>query len=141
MIKIAQSKYLAKYDQLEPICNFMEQHVVKLGIPSSVVYDLVWSLNEIVTNVIEHGYKGEAGIVEITLSREGSDFILQVRDEAPVFDPDTVPQPDLTLALSKRPMGGLGLYVTKKLVDSLSHRSNEKGGNEITLVKRNILSD
>jgi len=139
MIKIAQAQFSAEYNQLEPIRKFVEQYAVNLGFASDVVYDLIWSITEIVTNVIKHGYKEQAGTVEVILCRQGKDFIMQVRDEAPFFDPKTIPKPDLSLSLDKRPLGGLGLYMTTKLVDSLSHRPTENGGNEINLVKRDII--
>lgn len=139
MIKIAQAHFSAEYNQLEPIRKFVEQYAVNLGFASEVVYDLIWSITEIVTNVIKHGYKEKAGTVEVILCRQGKDFIMQVRDEAPIFDPKIIPQPDFSLSLDERPLGGLGLYMTNKLVDSLSHRPTENGGNEITLVKRDIM--
>jgi len=139
MIKIAQSKFPAAFNQLELIRKFVEQSAVKLGLTSDVIYDLILAITEIVTNTIEHGYQEKGGMIEVNLHQEGGDFIMQVRDEAPVFDPQTAPKPDISLPLGERPLGGLGLHIVNQLMDSVSHRVTETGGNEITLVKRGIL--
>jgi anti-sigma regulatory factor (Ser/Thr protein kinase) len=139
MKNIASAQFSAEYNQLEPIRRFVEINAVKIGIPADVVYDLTLSITEITTNVIKHGYKEKAGSIEVILGRQGSDFIIKIRDDATIFDPRTVPEPDLSLPLDKMPLGGLGLYMTKNLVDSLSHSSTPNGGNEITLVKLNII--
>jgi anti-sigma regulatory factor (Ser/Thr protein kinase) len=136
---IAQSQFPAVYNQLEPIRQFVEVYSGKYGFESNVIYNLIWSITEIVTNVIDHGYNGGHGMIEVILSREGSDFIMEVIDNAPVFDLNNVPEPDITLPLDKRPVGGLGLYITKKLMDTLSHHITDTGGNKITLRKRGII--
>jgi len=136
---IAQSHFPASYDQLEPIRQFVEGNVGKYGLGSSEVYDLIWSITEIVTNVIDHGYKQRGGIVEVILSREGKDIIMEVIDDAPVFNPNHAPEPDITSPLDKRPVGGLGLYITKKLMDSLTHQITKTGGNKITMKKQGII--
>jgi serine/threonine-protein kinase RsbW len=139
MIKIAQAQFPAEYHELEAIRKWVEQYALDLGLTPDVVYDLTWAITEIVTNVISHGYNELAGSVEIILWRQGKDFIMQVRDDAPVFDLNAVPEPNLALPLDKRQMGGLGLHITKKIVDSLTHRVSENGGNEITLLKRDVI--
>ena len=123
MKNIARAQFSAEYNQLEPIRRFVEINAVKIRLPSDVVYDLILSVTEIITNVIKHGYKEKAGSIEVILGRQGSDFIIKIRDDATIFDPMTVPEPDLSLPLDKMPLGGLGLYMTKNLVDSLSHPS------------------
>jgi anti-sigma regulatory factor (Ser/Thr protein kinase) len=55
---------------------------------------------------------------------------------APPFDPTRVPDPDLTLPLEERPLGGLGIYLIRQSVDKMVYRAVPEGGNELTLVKR-----
>lgn len=139
-IQFAQARFPAEFNQLEPIRQFVEQYAAGYGVASNKVYDLIWSVTEIATNSIEHGYKGQQGFIEVILSREGRDFIIQIRDQTPVFNPETAPVPDLTIPLDQRPSRGLGLYVTKKIMDTLSHRVTKNGGNEITMIKRDIIN-
>jgi serine/threonine-protein kinase RsbW len=139
MIPIAHAQFPADYSQLEPIRCFVEQHAAELGIASQVICDLTWCITEIVTNVIEHGYEEKPGMVEVALARQDRDFIMQICDQAPPFDPNTSPEPDLTLPLEQRALGGLGVYMTKKMMDVLAHQLTESGGNQTTLIKWNVI--
>ncbi len=139
METIACAQFFAEYDQLESIREFVEKHAVNLGFSSDDCYDLVFSATEIATNVIKHGYKEEEGKIEVELCRQGQDFVIKMRDDAPIYNPNTIPSPDLSLPLNKMPLGGLGLYITKNMLDSLSHQPTEEGGNEITMIKYDVI--
>jgi anti-sigma regulatory factor (Ser/Thr protein kinase) len=139
MIRIAQAQFQADYSQLEPIRCFVEQYAHELGIAAQAVCDLTWCITEIVTNVIEHGYEEKPGMVEVVLARRNRDFIMQISDQAPPFDPNTCPEPDLTLPLEQRPLGGLGVYMTKKMMDVFDYQLTENGSNQTTLIKRNAI--
>ena len=65
---------------------------------------------------------------------------IRLRDQAPLFDPTRVPTPDLTLSLYKRPLGGMGVHVTRQVVDAMRYRVTPEGGNELTLVKQAIVA-
>lgn len=139
MIRIAQAQFPADYNQLEAIRCFVEEHACALGIAEQVICDLTWCITEIVTNVIEHGYEEKPGWVEIVLARENRDFMMQVIDQAPPFDPNTSPEPDLSLPLEQRTPGGLGVYMTKKMMDIFAYQLTENGYNQTTLVKQNVI--
>lgn len=63
------------------------------------------------------------------------------RDQAPLFDPTNAPEPDMSLPLDLRPLGGLGVFLIRQYMDEMSYRVTPQGGNELTLVKREVLSD
>ena len=100
--------------------------------------DLVQAVDEIVTNVIEHGYAGRDGKVEVELEAapDGDGVIVRVRDACPPFDPTVVPTPDTAAPLDERPLGGMGVHLSRELTDAMTHRILPSGGNELTLVKR-----
>jgi len=139
MENIASTEFLAEYHELEQIRVFVERYMNMFGCSSEVVYDMSFSITELATNIIQHGYKEKSGNIEIIICREGRDFIVKIRDDAPIFDPATIPDPDLSKPLIEMPLSGLGLYITKNLVDSLTHQFTKTGGNEIILVKKNII--
>ena len=74
--------------------------------------------------------------IEIELRQRGDAIEIALRDHAPLFDPTQVPTPDLTLPLHKRPLGGMGVHVTRQIMDAMRYRVTPEGGNELTLVKR-----
>ena len=127
--------------QLATIRAFVEQHSRALGIDAYGIYDLILAVNEAATNIVAHGYRGRPGTIEIQLRQRGDAIEIALRDHAPLFDPTQVPTPDLTLPLHKRPLGGMGVHVTRELMDDIRYRVTAGGGNELILVKRAVVAD
>jgi anti-sigma regulatory factor (Ser/Thr protein kinase) len=130
----------ADVEQLATIRAFVERHARELGSDAFDTYDLVLAVNEMATNIVVHGYRGQPGAIEIELRQLGDAIEVRLRDRAPLFDPTRAPAPDLSLPLHKRPLGGMGVHVTRELMDSLSYRVTPEGENELTLTKRGILA-
>jgi serine/threonine-protein kinase RsbW len=111
-----------------------------LGASQRVIDDLVQAADELCANTILYGYDGQAGEIEVIVRREGDGLAVALRDRAPVFDPASVREPDLDAPLEERAVGGLGIFLSRKLTDELRHRARAAGGNELVLVKH-ALSD
>jgi serine/threonine-protein kinase RsbW len=119
--------------------RFVEERTAEFGVDESARYDVLLAVNEMATNIIVHGYRGESGVIEIDLEAEGSDLVARLRDHSPPFDPLTVPPPDTTLPLHMRPLGGMGIHLTRKLMDSIDYHVDERHSNELILVKRGVV--
>ncbi len=130
----------ANLKDLALIRRFVEEAATALKADPAAIPDVILAVNEAVTNIILHGYRGQPGIVEIEVGREGDSLVVRLRDQAPPFDPNDVPPPDLTLPLEKRPLGGMGVYLTRQLMDKVVHLVTPQGGNELTLVKKKLWS-
>ncbi len=126
----------AELNNLETIRHFVEQCALALQADQDTAFDLVQAVDECVTNIVEHGYNGQHGSIEIEIDRHGEDLTIVMRDHAPVFDPTGVPPPDLTQPLEDREPGGLGIYLARHMVDHMQHRVAPDGGNELTLIKQ-----
>ena len=133
MVTASFSAILANLDDIR---NFIEQAAKELQVPEKVVYDVIWAVDEVATNIMVHGYAGQDGIIEVEADRQDNALLVRLRDQAPQFDPTTVPAPDLSLGFEDRPPGGLGIYIVRKLMDQVIYRIPDQGGNELTLVKQ-----
>ena len=93
-------------------------------------------LEEAVSNVIKHGYEpGADGSVDIE-AKVGKDSLeFTLTDTGVPFDPTEAPMPDTNLGVEERPIGGLGVYLIRTIMDSVSYR-REGGRNILTLTKR-----
>jgi serine/threonine-protein kinase RsbW len=120
---------------------FVSARAAELGAPADVLPLLILAVDEAVANVIEHGYRAQAGPVEVEVEGAGRDLLIHIRDEAPVFDPTAAGDPNLDAAVEDRPIGGLGIHLVRQNTDALLHRAREGGGNELTLVKRGLLRE
>ncbi|HZD58074.1 MAG TPA: ATP-binding protein [Anaerolineales bacterium] len=139
MDKPASLQLVAGLKDLAEIRHFVEEEATALDVEPSAIYDINLAVTEMVTNIIVHGYRGQPGRVEIEVGREGDSVVIRLRDQAPVFDPTQVPPPNLELPPEERPLGGLGVFLTKHFMDRMSHRITASQGNELTLVKKNII--
>lgn len=124
----------AELINLHTIRHFVEDNALRLTADEDTSYDLAHAVDECATNIIEHGYQGRPGTIEIEIDRLGEDMLIVLRDHAPPFDPTSVPPPDLTLPLEQREPGGLGIYLTRRMVDDCRYRPLPDG-NELTLIK------
>jgi serine/threonine-protein kinase RsbW len=131
----------ADVGQLALIRQFVEEQARALAVEQSVVYDLVLAVNEMATNIIVHGYRGRPGEIEVVVRLAGDGIEIRLRDQAPPFDPTRAPVPDTTRPLHLRPIGGMGIHITRRMVDGMSHRVSQQGGNELTLLKRGVVED
>jgi len=129
----------ADLNQLETIRRFVEQHAAALRIDPAMTYDLVLAVDEMATNIIVHGYRQQPGTIDIALRHIGDGIEIRLRDHAPPFDPTRVAAPDLSLPLSKRPLGGMGIHIAGQLTDAMSYRRTQEGDNELILRKDRIV--
>ena len=103
---------------------------------SRVLEDLVCAVDEAVTNVVVHGYRGATGPVEIEVGGDAETLEVTIADRAEPFDPTLARAPDLDLPLERRPLGGMGVHLMRAFADELRYAPRRGGGNEVTLVKR-----
>lgn len=91
---------------------------------------------EVFTNILEHGYRGSAGPVTVSIDCDAGRLRLVLLDEAAAFAPATAPAPDLDAALDDREPGGLGWHLVRQLMDEVTHAPRQPRGNIYTLTKR-----
>lgn len=94
------------------------------------------AVNEAVTNILLHGYKGRSGELRIEVRRQGNELQVCLEDEAPLFDPTTAPEPDVGLPLERRPLGGVGIKMMREFTDELRYEASASGGNRLVLSRR-----
>ncbi len=91
------------------------------------------SVEEIAENIVNYAYNNGNGFVEITttLDEEGV-LTISFKDAGVPFNPLEKEDPDITLSLDERPVGGLGIFICKKMMDSVSYVF-EDGCNNFTM--------
>lgn len=97
--------------------------------------DLVQAVDEATTNAIIHGHAGEPGWVEVAVAAKADKLIVTIADDAPPFDPTSVPTPDLSIHPMGRRPGGMGVMLARMCVDEMTYRPRPGGGNILTLVR------
>ena len=122
--------------QIPELAAFIDGIGATLSLEDGLVQNLNLALEEAVTNVMLYAYpKGTEGPVEVAaLIRDHSlEFILS--DSGTPFDPTAAPEVDVTLSAEDRPIGGLGIYLVRQLMDVVRYeRAHEK--NVLTMIKK-----
>ena len=126
----------AEVPNLAAVLRFVEETATALEVERDVIDDMLQAVDESVTNIIVHGYQDQPGNIEIKVSLEEDMLVVRLRDQAPLFNPTQAPPPDLTLPLEQRRFGGLGIYLARQFVDSMTYRVTSGSGNELTLRKK-----
>jgi anti-sigma regulatory factor (Ser/Thr protein kinase) len=102
-----------------------------------VVRSVQVALDEVLSNSVHHGYRdrGEGHRIEVRLQIEKGVLAVTIQDDAPPFDPLAAPLPDTTRTLAARPVGGLGILLTRRLMDAVKYE-RARGRNRLLLRKR-----
>ena len=105
------------------------------GVPVNVQYFANLAIEEFSTNCIKYGYDdAQLHWLEVSLSLGEEALALTIVDDGRPFNPLEAPAPDLTLAVDERPIGGLGIYLVRRMADRMEYaRQGDK--NRLTLHK------
>ena len=106
-------------------------------VPSRALYAVNLALDEVVTNVVRHGYDDVPSGEEFVacLTAVAGELTTEVQDGGKEFNPLDAPTPDLTAPLDERTLGGLGVHLVRSLMDRVEYR-RENGKNVLTMRKR-----
>lgn len=120
MKRISLTPDLSSIAELEQsLEEFAGAHELDIGLQNR----LNLMLEELITNSVNYSLHSVSGPeLELCLSVEDTYVVAQVEDNGPAFDPFTeAPEADTTSALADRPIGGLGIFLTKKFADQYTY--------------------
>jgi len=73
--------------------------------------------------------------VEVSLALTAAGLTLTVEDDGPGFDPLSLPSPNLSASVAERPVGGLGVFLVRRMMDTVSY-ARVAGRNQLRMSKR-----
>ena len=118
--------------QLEAMRAWLRAALPRYDLPGPDQSGLLTAVGELCTNSIKHAYEGAGGQpIRVSLSAYEDRLVIEVEDFGRGFDPAGYVEPDLD-ALREH---GLGLYLVRQLVDTLSWDAGRERGTRWTLVK------
>jgi anti-sigma regulatory factor (Ser/Thr protein kinase) len=127
----------AKTEALPDVLGFVEETLEEYGCPMKIQMALCVAIEEVFVNVAHYAYGGGDGQVTLGIGFDAvnSTITFRMADMGIPFDPLKKPDPDITLSAEEREIGGLGIFITKKTMDSISY-SYENGENVLTMTKK-----
>ena len=129
--------FLAKTEVLSDVLAFVEEKLSEYQCPIKTQTALCVAIEEVFVNIARYAYGEADGKVDFGVSFDESNRVITFRiaDKGVPFDPLKKPDPDITLSAEEREIGGLGIFITKKTMDSVVY-SYEDGENILTMIKK-----
>ena len=110
-------------DELARVAVFMEETGDEWNFPMSMVLNLNLVLEEALTNIILYGFKSDTShTIEVHFNKTGDDLSIEIIDDGIAFDPTNVADPDITLSVENRTVGGLGIFLIRKIMDTVEYK-------------------
>lgn len=111
----------------------VERFLIEAHLDSRTSCSVSLAFEEMATNVIKYSYDDSLEhFLEIRIEILENCVIMTLADDGHEFDPTACPAPDISQNLMNRPVGGLGIYLTARLSDSMNYR-RENGKNILVI--------
>jgi anti-sigma regulatory factor (Ser/Thr protein kinase) len=121
--------------ELDKVRAFLKTNLADLDLSEEDVYKVELSLVEMCSNIMRYAYPGKKGEIAVSAWHESGKFYLEVRDSGAPFDPREVKKPSLEEMVGREQMGGLGIFLARKLMDGFLYR-REDDQNVLVMYKK-----
>jgi serine/threonine-protein kinase RsbW len=121
--------------EIERIHAFLDEYYHRYQVPTNVHFVIMLALDELITNIISYAYAdARQHLIDIYLISDTDRITVEIADDGLPFNPLEVNEPDLDVPIEERQIGGLGIHLVRKLMDSVRYTRSE-GRNVFTFVK------
>ena len=122
--------------EINRLAMFIEELGGELNLAPDLVFNLNLVLEEAVSNVILYAYpKEEHQEIVLTAKKTDKNLIFVLKDSGKEFDPTQAPDADITLSAEERPIGGLGIFLIRQIMNQVEYQRID-GKNVLTLGKQ-----
>ena len=127
----------AKVEALSDVLGFVDRTLESYECPMKIQTAICVAIEEVFVNVAHYAYGDGEGdmMLGIGFDEESRNITFRMSDKGTPFDPLKKPDPDITLSAEEREIGGLGIFITKKTMDTVSY-AYENGENILTMIKK-----
>ena len=126
----------AKVENLDEVLAFVDERLENAGCPMRTQTQIDIAVEEIFVNIASYAYQPGTGNARIGVLISEDPLAASIRfiDSGMPYDPLAKEDPDVTLPVEERPIGGLGIYMVKKSMDEVLYE-NKDGCNIFTIKK------
>lgn len=128
-------EYPAEVEQLDNATDFITSALEEAGASMKTVTQVSVAFEEIFVNVAHYAYRGGKGNVKVGLGISDDTATIILKDSGKPFDPFSKEDPDITLSAEERDIGGLGIFMTKQIMDECRYEYIDST-NIVTLKKK-----
>jgi len=119
-----EAQVRAQPEEISEITERVGEVLQASSVDARASHHVAMILEELLTNLGTHGgVVGEPATVRVSV--EPSHVRVEVLDRGPPFDPRSAPEPELNVSLEERKIGGLGLFLMRKLASDLYYARSD----------------
>ena len=135
--RMTNKTFSAKTESLSDVLGFVEESLEGFECPMKIQTAICVAIEEVFVNVAHYAYPGGEGdmTLHIDFDEASRNVTFRMTDKGVPFDPLKKPDPDITLSAEEREIGGLGIFIAKKTMDSIAYRY-ENDENILTMIKK-----
>ena len=128
----------ATVESIETVTDFVNEQLEAYDCPMKVVMQIDIAIDELFSNIAHYAYNPETGeaTVRVEVVEDPLSVIITFIDNGVPYDPLKQEDPDTTLSIEERQIGGLGIYMVKKTMDDITYEY--KDGKNILAIKKNL---
>ena len=126
----------AKVDNLGQVTGFIDEQLEEAGCSVKTQMQIDLAVEEIFVNIASYAYAPGSGraLIQTEIKPDGSGITIVFSDSGTPYDPLAKDDPDTTLSVNERAIGGLGIFLVKKTMDDMFYEYRD-GCNVLTIVK------
>ena len=125
-------------ENLPQVLDFTEKILDEADCPMKTRMQITLAVEEVFVNIASYAYQSETGFVHVKaeITEDPNGVELTFIDSGMPYDPLAKADPDITLSAEERQIGGLGIFMIKKLVDDV--RYSYEDGKNILVIRKNF---
>ncbi len=123
-------------DYLSQVRDFTKSMASDSGFSDDAVGKIVLAVDEACTNIIKHAYRySPDGKILISVNFYNNKLTITLTDSGSHFNASKIPEPDIAEYAKQRKIGGLGMFLMKKLMDEVDYNNLKDDRNQVVMVK------
>ncbi len=123
----------ATVDNIPTVTDFVDQIIEDC--PMKAIVQVNLAIDEIFGNIAHYAYPNGTGNATVSVDLDDLSIKIVFSDEGVPFDPLQQTDPDIEQSVEERSVGGLGIFMVKKIMDFVEYEYRE-GKNILSIVKK-----
>ncbi len=128
----------ATTENIDTVTEFVNNKLEQINCPMKVQTQVDIAIDELFGNIANYAYPSTVGLVRVSVekSEDSNSVIVTLMDQGVPYNPLAKPDPDVKQTVEEREIGGLGIYLSKNIMDNISYEY--KNGKNILRIEKNL---
>lgn len=135
---VTQRLFKAEQSELQAIRKYVEEELMKYNANARTINQINLAVEEVFINISKYAYKDKQGDCILKIQNNDNKFILTFEDKGIPFNPLEIADPNIELPADERNIGGLGIFITKNVMDDVKYKYENKK-NILTISKNKLM--